>query len=485
MGMEEGADPTAGKRPQSTETPLYVVQSGSIQEFLQRRPAEEVKGEQDRGQLQRWEVHWPELLKMVEAPCLDWEVPPLPGEPTPWDDVRAFLASFEQVAKACRWPREEWAARLLPALSGEAERAFFTLAARDREDYGKVRAAILHRDSISREKNRQHFRHFCYQEAEGPRGAYSQLQELCHGWLKVERHSKEQILELLILEQFLAVLPVEVQSWVRKCSPETCFQAVALAEDFLLKQQESQIQENQALTPFDEVAASVFEAGQALPEVKEMLLCVEARQRGGGDDTATAGKGWLTLEAAEDNPPDYLERVEPCGTSMWKAKEIFPQCPEQEITTEDCPRATFQKTAPGERVDHSVPYGRSYQVLQETIAHRRIPTGRRQNIGSARKNSKRSSMSFDYQRARGRGKPYKCVVCGQGSRYRSDLIVHQRIHTGERPYECLYCGKSFPYKCSLNRHYKIHTGEKPYACPVCGQRFSSSTNLSRHQRIHT
>uniref|UniRef100_A0A670HRE0 SCAN box domain-containing protein n=1 Tax=Podarcis muralis TaxID=64176 RepID=A0A670HRE0_PODMU len=101
------------------------------------------------------------------------------------------------------------------------------------------------RDAMKREKNRQRFRRFCYQEAEEPRGAYRRLQELCRRWLRFERHSKEQILELLILEQFLAILPPEIQGWVRECGPETCCQAVTLAEDFLLRQREAERQVSQ------------------------------------------------------------------------------------------------------------------------------------------------------------------------------------------------------------------------------------------------
>uniref|UniRef100_A0A8D2L430 SCAN box domain-containing protein n=1 Tax=Varanus komodoensis TaxID=61221 RepID=A0A8D2L430_VARKO len=127
--------------------------------------------------------------------------------------------------------------------TGQAEWAYRVLEARDKEDYGKVKAAILRGDALSREKQRQHFRRFCYQEADGPRGAYSQLQELCHRWLKIEQHSKEQILELLILEQFLTILPSEVQGWVRECGPESCSQAVVL--EFLLRQQEAQRQGHQ------------------------------------------------------------------------------------------------------------------------------------------------------------------------------------------------------------------------------------------------
>uniref|UniRef100_A0A803T907 SCAN box domain-containing protein n=1 Tax=Anolis carolinensis TaxID=28377 RepID=A0A803T907_ANOCA len=57
----------------------------------------------------------------------------------------------------------------------------------------------------------QNFRSFCYQEAEGPRMACSRLWDLCHQWLKPGRNTKLQMLELVILEQFLAILPQEMQ----------------------------------------------------------------------------------------------------------------------------------------------------------------------------------------------------------------------------------------------------------------------------------
>uniref|UniRef100_A0A8C0U6J8 SCAN box domain-containing protein n=1 Tax=Cyanistes caeruleus TaxID=156563 RepID=A0A8C0U6J8_CYACU len=70
--------------------------------------------------------------------------------------------------------------------------------------------------------------------AAGPRDVWRRLRELSQRWLRPEERSKEQIMELLVLEQFLSILPEDIQSWVWVRHPESCAQAVALAESFQL-----------------------------------------------------------------------------------------------------------------------------------------------------------------------------------------------------------------------------------------------------------
>ncbi|CAD7692018.1 unnamed protein product [Nyctereutes procyonoides] len=80
------------------------------------------------------------------------------------------------------------------------------------------------------ETARLRFRHFCYEEASNPHEALAQLRELCHQWLQPEAHSKEQMLELLVLEQFLGALPPKIQSWVGAQLPKSGEEAAMLVE---------------------------------------------------------------------------------------------------------------------------------------------------------------------------------------------------------------------------------------------------------------
>ncbi|KAL6092237.1 hypothetical protein STEG23_026765 [Scotinomys teguina] len=80
------------------------------------------------------------------------------------------------------------------------------------------------------DRSRQRFRAFRYPDAAGPRQALSRLRELCRQWLRPDMHSKEQILELLVLEQFLTILPGELQAWVREQHPDSGEEVVALLE---------------------------------------------------------------------------------------------------------------------------------------------------------------------------------------------------------------------------------------------------------------
>ncbi|XP_023567863.1 zinc finger protein with KRAB and SCAN domains 8 isoform X2 [Octodon degus] len=100
------------------------------------------------------------------------------------------------------------------------------------EDNGWEPESSLHENnSPGQELFRLRFRQLCYQETLGPREALIQLRALCHQWLRPDLNSKEQILELLVLEQFLTILPRELQTLVKEHQIENGEEVVTLLED--------------------------------------------------------------------------------------------------------------------------------------------------------------------------------------------------------------------------------------------------------------
>ncbi|KAF7237356.1 SCAN domain-containing protein 3 [Varanus komodoensis] len=133
---------------------------------------------------------------------------------------------------------------------------------------------------VNSDLQRQRFRQFRYQEHKGPREVCSQLWELCHQWLKPGRHTKLQMLELVILEQFLAILPQEMQDYVKESGPASCDEAVGLVEDFVENQRGEE-----AGRPLAQTAADFPESSMAALDARCASKLRRLSQNGDGTVT--------------------------------------------------------------------------------------------------------------------------------------------------------------------------------------------------------
>ncbi|XP_036088531.1 zinc finger protein 446 isoform X3 [Rousettus aegyptiacus] len=332
------------------------------------------------------------------------------------------------------------------------------------------------------EASRQRFRGFCYQQVGGPREALTQLRELCRQWLRPEVHSKEQMLELLVLEQFLGALPPEIQAWVQGRQPGSPEEAAALVEGL-------QHDPGQLLgwhPPAPEIQPSPMRGPLDMGKWTPSPATHSGSRRSGGCWThhrrSCAGtQCWRRLPCPPADPHGDLERrALNEGTKSQGNLHLGGE-------NRSCRKGP--SGGPGTPPPLASPAG-------DTASITATPPGAVQN------------------------KPYMCEQCGCGFNWKSVFVIHHRMHMGgqgvqapvlgvggtrkppqgprepgalrhprrvppsPRGYACEECGRSFSWKSQLVIHRKSHAGQRRHFCGSCGRSFDWKSQLVIHKKSH-
>ncbi|XP_061476224.1 zinc finger protein 436-like [Rhineura floridana] len=464
---EETADPTAWAEGMNSPG---ATQTSSIGDFLLSSPGQCVKHEPGQGLLLHKETRWQEILSTVESHSSDGTGQQMP-DPHRQEGAQPSPAFVKVKADASRCPTEERETQTQAGFGRETPLSLDPSGLLKEEEAPKE-------DMVISEIQRQRFRQFRYQEAEGPQEACSRLWFLCCRWLKPERHTKEQVLELIILEQFLAILPPEVQSQVMEGCPKSCAQAVALAEGFQQRKRKPERLDEEV---------PIKERGLDFSVTEQALLDCEQNQAFGEGDAQVAdslvGEELMSTNEERDHPEGSDEEAN--GVVMGSLEEEGPQCddePEEVARSWQGPKE-HQGSSLEEEIESPIAH-KSDEPLGETTTQQKIHMVKSENTGVDDGSFPDSSSIIEVKVTHTGNMPYKCLDCGKSFNYSTSLVRHQRIHTGEKPYKCLDCGKCFCQSSGLTIHQRIHAGEKAYQCLDCGKSFRVKSHLIRHSIIH-
>ncbi|XP_020831881.1 zinc finger protein 215-like [Phascolarctos cinereus] len=392
-----------------------------------------------------------------------------------------------------------------------------------RINFPREQVNILEREKFNPDVSRQTFRCFPYPEKAGPREAVKQLWELCLQWLRPEIHTKEQILELLVLEQFLTILPSEIRIWVKSQHPENIEEVVTLVEDLtqilkeealhsqdsvILQDRNTEKEEKSALFPPAQFQESVTFKDVVPDFTWEELVQLDPVEQNLYRDVLLENYRNLVFLGLSASKPDVISQLEH-GKVPWMLESEAPRdsdsSPEArasvekwETSMEGSPQGAIMERSRKHRswnfklreAFHC--YGRLMRqqghhehLKQETVIREEISSNEKDFESNEFGRSFSPRPILDTHQAPILKNICKYGTCGKNFRDNLGLIKCQRTFAAKKPFLYNEFGKAFSHVSQLNLHYDHHSGERPCTCNECRKTFTKELNIAEHQRIHS
>lgn len=228
--------------------------------------------------------------------------------------------------------------------------------------------------------------------------------------------------------------------------------------------------------------------------IDQLMLMLQARQKGVTDEIKTDKEGELLLDENPNIVPD--KKILAGGITKRKDRDISTLSPIQKDIILSKPMSKNQSDSESVlsgilKSDPELDNNNTKINLEENIAPDKIipnisiPS----NISNESKlNSTGLSNFFNFDDLSSDEKQMVnkniCPFCQHVFKQSTHLQVHLRSHLGYKPFKCRFCEKRFTQGGNLRTHEKLHTGLRPYECHICKRKFSRKGNLKAHMFTH-
>lgn len=151
------------------------------------------------------------------------------------DKFDAYIARFENYAKARKWKPEIWALQLSILLTGKALEAYDALTAEEQLDYGAVKEALLRRYSFTEEEFRRRFFSSIPEQGETPSQFGVRIMRLLARWLEYAKipSTYDALRDLLVQEQVLRKCHQDLAGHLREQRYESYKNLTRAAEKYI------------------------------------------------------------------------------------------------------------------------------------------------------------------------------------------------------------------------------------------------------------
>ncbi|XP_029413535.1 zinc finger protein Xfin [Nannospalax galili] len=333
-----------------------------------------------------------------------------------------------------------------------------------------------------------------------PHEAVDQIHQLCDQWLQTETLTKQQMIDQLMLEQFLSTMPKEIQTWVMSKQPKNSREASILLANLVLvpgeegspaqemspeEKMETEEEQTQNAAMSDSLPSPGPQELVTFEDVTiefspEELSYLSASQRVLYQEVMLENYQNLVFIGNQFPKPDIISLLERKSKAMeedsnralqrnqFPRPEIISHLEEEEpqAMEEDNNRVTIKRESSDDPLEPQQD-NQEEQVLSPVTESDTGTFPEEGGLGGE-EDEERSDLSspqgMEPLETSTPGtsaspepmEPIRCSVCQRVFKTQAGLRMHESFHLGIRPFKCSHCDTAFFLKPHLNRHLRSH-----------------------------